>query len=50
MIKDLEEYLSKLNKQEIEELVRLMEELKKMQNLAPPSDEDFLAALGPCGK
>lgn len=26
-----------------------LEELKN-KNFAPPSDDDFLAALGPCGK
>ena len=50
MIEDLEKYLSKLNKQEMEELEMLLEEVRKKQNFAPPSDDDFLAALGPCGK
>ena len=25
-------------------------EAEKNKNFAPPSDDDFLAALGPCGK
>lgn len=47
---ELLEMIAGLTPSEVSELERLLEELKKMQNLAPPSDDDFLAALGPCGK
>jgi len=42
--------LNKLNKEELVQLQREMDEILKKENFAPPSDDDFLAALGPCGK
>ena len=47
------EMLNKLSTQEIKELTKDLErldELRKNKKNAPPSDDDFLAALGPCGK
>ena len=44
------EMIAGLTPSEMQELERLLKEIQKNQNFAPPSDEDFLAALGPCGK
>lgn len=47
---ELLEMIAGLTPSEVGELERLLEEIKKNKNFAPPSDDDFLAALGPCGK
>ena len=36
--------------EENETLENTDDEAEKNKNFAPPSDDDFLAALGPCGK
>jgi len=49
----LMETFSKMSTSEMKELVEeldKLEEIRKNKKKAPPSDDDFLAALGPCGK
>jgi hypothetical protein len=49
-IVEIMKMLDKLNKEELIELQKQMDEIVKKENFAPPSDDVFLAALGPCGK
>jgi hypothetical protein len=54
---EMREYLmetfSKMSTSEVKELIEeldKLEEIRKNKKIATPSDDDFLAALGPCGK
>jgi len=54
---EMREYLmetfSKMSTSEMKELIEeldKLEEIRKNKKNASPSDDDFLAALGPCGK
>ena len=49
----LMETFSKMSTSEVKELIEeldKLEEIRKNKKNASPSDDDFLAALGPCGK